>query len=70
MYSIKLGLGLPSRRVVRHLVVNITTGRDGFKEMGVTFNEHKYIKYFGFVLFLFADKNPTALLNTQALDVS
>ena len=44
------------------------SGRDGFEGMGVTFNEHKDIKYFGFVLFLFADKNSTALLNAQALD--
>jgi hypothetical protein len=50
--------------------VFLPSGRDGFEGMGVTFNEQKDIKYFGFVLFLFADKNSTALLNAQALDVS
>jgi hypothetical protein len=38
--------------------------------MGGTFNEHKDIKYFGVVFFLFADKNSTAVVNAQALDVS
>ena len=50
--------------------VFLPSGRDGFEGMGVMFNEHKDIKYFGLVLFLFADKNSTALLNAQALDVS
>jgi hypothetical protein len=50
--------------------VFLPSGRDGFEGMGVMFNAHKDIKYFGFVLFLFADKNSTAVVNAQALDVS
>ena len=55
---------------IHFFFVFLPSGRDGFEGMGGTFNEYKDIKYFGFVLFLFADKNSTALLNAQALDVS
>ena len=49
----------------------LPSGRGGFEGIGVTFNEHKDMKYFGFNFgYFFSDKISTAVLNAQALDAS